>query len=146
MDGSKIQTMPFFRSNFQPSISYWFYGTITGVTGIMLVVVMSIIYVFAAPAVLKQAYHAFHLTHFLNILLYVLIVAHGLPKLLDVLRHSYPHSYDAEFSSLSDTEIYILCGRPSRHIYYRQNLGNETELSTASNRQRCIAALRSVGA
>uniref|UniRef100_A0A914V652 FAD-binding FR-type domain-containing protein n=1 Tax=Plectus sambesii TaxID=2011161 RepID=A0A914V652_9BILA len=78
-----------FGSNFQPSISYWFYGTITGVTGIMLVVVMSIIYVFAAPAVLKQAYHAFHLTHFLNILLYVLIVAHGLPKLLDTPKFIY---------------------------------------------------------
>lgn len=71
-----------FSSNFMPSISYWFFGTITGITGILLVVVMSIIYVFAMPAILKRAYHAFRITHLLNILLYALTVLHGLPKLL----------------------------------------------------------------
>uniref|UniRef100_A0A0M3K700 Dual oxidase (inferred by orthology to a D. melanogaster protein) n=1 Tax=Anisakis simplex TaxID=6269 RepID=A0A0M3K700_ANISI len=40
-----------FGSNFLPSISYWFYGTLTGITGILLVAIMSIIYVFSAPAV-----------------------------------------------------------------------------------------------
>uniref|UniRef100_A0AC35FZC6 NAD(P)H oxidase (H2O2-forming) n=1 Tax=Panagrolaimus sp. PS1159 TaxID=55785 RepID=A0AC35FZC6_9BILA len=71
-----------FSSNFLPSISYWFFGTITGITGILLVVVMSIIYVFAMPAILKRAYHAFRITHLLNILLYALTILHGLPKLL----------------------------------------------------------------
>ena len=71
-----------FSSNFFPSISYWFFGTITGITGILLVVVMSIIYVFAMPAILKRAYHAFRITHLLNILLYALTILHGLPKLL----------------------------------------------------------------
>lgn len=45
---------------------------------------MSIVYVFSMPAVLRQAYHAFRVTHMLNILLYFLTIAHGLPKLLDV--------------------------------------------------------------
>uniref|UniRef100_A0A1I8ARM6 NAD(P)H oxidase (H2O2-forming) n=1 Tax=Steinernema glaseri TaxID=37863 RepID=A0A1I8ARM6_9BILA len=78
-----------FGSNFLPSISYWFYGTITGITGILLVVVMSIIYVFATPAVMRRAYHAFRLTHLLNILFYALTILHGLPKLLDSPKFWY---------------------------------------------------------
>lgn len=74
------------RSNFLPSISYWFFGTITGITGGMLVATMSVIYVFSAPAVMKRAYHAFRITHLLNVLLYALTILHGLPKLLDVRR------------------------------------------------------------
>lgn len=73
-----------FGSNFLPSISYWFYGTLTGITGILLVAVMSIIYVFAIPAFMRRAYHAFRLTHLLNIAFYALTFLHGLPKLLDV--------------------------------------------------------------
>ncbi|CAI4224724.1 unnamed protein product [Auanema sp. JU1783] len=72
-----------FGSNFLPSISYWFYGTITGLTGICLVAVMSIIYVFALPCFVRRAYHAFRLTHLLNIAFYALTILHGLPKLLD---------------------------------------------------------------
>ncbi|VDN04297.1 unnamed protein product, partial [Thelazia callipaeda] len=78
-----------FGSNFLPSISYWFYGTTTGITGILLVAIMSIIYVFSAPAVMKEAYHAFKITHLLNILLYALTVLHGLPKLLDSPKFLY---------------------------------------------------------
>jgi len=73
-----------FSSDFQPSITYWFFGTVTGITGILLVVVMSVMYVFAAPSIINNAYHAFRVTHLLNILLYTLAIAHGLPKLLDV--------------------------------------------------------------
>lgn len=65
-------------------MNYWFFGTITGLTGILLVVVMSIIYVFSTPAIMRRAYHAFRITHLLNVLLYALTVLHGLPKLLDV--------------------------------------------------------------
>jgi len=45
---------------------------------------MSVIYVFAAPSIIHSAYHAFRITHMMNIVLYALTVAHGLPKLLDV--------------------------------------------------------------
>uniref|UniRef100_A0A0N4WSV0 NAD(P)H oxidase (H2O2-forming) n=1 Tax=Haemonchus placei TaxID=6290 RepID=A0A0N4WSV0_HAEPC len=69
-------------SNFLPSISYWFYGTITGFTGILLVLVMSIIYVFALPRFMRMAYHAFRLTHLLNVAFYGLTMLHGLPRLL----------------------------------------------------------------
>ncbi|PIO73709.1 ferric reductase like transmembrane component [Teladorsagia circumcincta] len=69
-------------SNLLPSISYWFYGTVTGLTGIALVSVMSIIYVFALPGFMKRAYHAFRLTHLLNIAFYALTMLHGLPRLL----------------------------------------------------------------
>jgi len=50
---------------------------------------MSIIYVFSAPAVMKRAYHAFRLTHLLNILLYAFTILHGLPKLLDVVFYIF---------------------------------------------------------
>uniref|UniRef100_A0A915J7Z2 NAD(P)H oxidase (H2O2-forming) n=1 Tax=Romanomermis culicivorax TaxID=13658 RepID=A0A915J7Z2_ROMCU len=78
-----------FSSDFQPSIIYWFFGTVTGITGIFLVVVMSVMYVFAAPSIINSAYHAFRITHLLNILLYALAIAHGLPKLLDSPRFWY---------------------------------------------------------
>ncbi|KJH47789.1 FAD-binding domain protein [Dictyocaulus viviparus] len=78
-----------YRSNFLPSISYWFYGTITGLTGILLVAVMSIIYVFALPCFMKRAYHAFRLTHLLNVAFYALTILHGLPKLLDSPKFLY---------------------------------------------------------
>ncbi|CAG9535166.1 unnamed protein product [Cercopithifilaria johnstoni] len=78
-----------FGSNFLPSISYWLYGTITGITGLLLVALMSITYVFSTPAVMKEAYHAFKITHLLNILIYALTVLHGLPKLLDSPKFLY---------------------------------------------------------
>ncbi|GMS90381.1 hypothetical protein PENTCL1PPCAC_12556, partial [Pristionchus entomophagus] len=78
-----------FGSNFLPSISYWFYGTLTGITGIMLVAVMSIIYVFAIPQFMRRAYHAFRLTHLLNIAFYALTFLHGLPRLLDAPKFAY---------------------------------------------------------
>uniref|UniRef100_A0A1I8BWQ4 NAD(P)H oxidase (H2O2-forming) n=1 Tax=Meloidogyne hapla TaxID=6305 RepID=A0A1I8BWQ4_MELHA len=78
-----------FGSNFLPSIYYWFFQTLTGLTGILLVALMSIIYVFSAPAVMKRAYHAFRLTHLLNILLYAFTILHGLPKLLDSPKFWY---------------------------------------------------------
>lgn len=42
---------------------------------------MSIIYVFALPSVVDSAYHAFRVTHMLNIALYELSVLHGMAKL-----------------------------------------------------------------
>ncbi|GMT20614.1 hypothetical protein PFISCL1PPCAC_11911, partial [Pristionchus fissidentatus] len=78
-----------FGSNFLPSISYWFYGTLTGLTGILLVAVMSIIYVFAIPQFMRRAYHAFRLTHLLNFAFYALTFLHGLPRLLDSPKFFY---------------------------------------------------------
>lgn len=95
----------FFSSNFLPSINYWFFNTITGITGILLVVLMSIIYVFSTPPIMKSrpflffnndclgAYHAFRITHLLNVLLYVLTFLHGLPKLLDVNFYLFFKTY-----------------------------------------------------
>ncbi|VIO91716.1 Uncharacterized protein BM_BM4466 [Brugia malayi] len=78
-----------FGSNFLPSISYWLYGTTTGITGILLVALMSITYVFSTPAIMREAYHAFKITHLLNILIYAVTVLHGLPKLLDSPKFLY---------------------------------------------------------
>lgn len=65
-------------------MNYWFFGTLTGLTGILLVITMSIVYVFSIPVIMRRAYHAFRVTHLLNVLVYILTILHGLPKLLDV--------------------------------------------------------------
>ncbi|CCD71702.1 NAD(P)H oxidase (H2O2-forming) [Caenorhabditis elegans] len=79
----------FFGSDVVPTLSYWFYGTITGLTGIGLVIVMSIIYVFALPKFTRRAYHAFRLTHLLNIGFYALTILHGLPSLFGSPKFGY---------------------------------------------------------
>ena len=118
-----------FRTNFLPSISYWFYGTITGITGILLVAIMSIIYVFSAPAVLKQAYHAFRVTHLLNILLYALTILHGLPKLLDVsflispfclvIEHMARQYLNFCKFTFSVSKVLLLCYRAFCPVHHR---------------------------
>ena len=61
----------------------------SSISGILLVVVMSIIYVFALPCFMRRAYHAFRLTHLFNVAFYALTMLHGLPKLLDVSTVCY---------------------------------------------------------
>ncbi|KAI6241662.1 NAD(P)H oxidase (H(2)O(2)-forming) [Aphelenchoides fujianensis] len=102
-----------FGSNFIPSISYWFFGTITGITGILLVAIMSIIYVFSMPAVLKRAYHAFRVTHMLNVMLYALTILHGLPKLLRLAQIlQYKELQIVEADTYPSDIIYIQFKRP----------------------------------
>lgn len=59
---------------------------ISGLTGVMLFVVMSIIFVFAHPIIRKKAYKFFWLTHSLYIVLYALSLIHGLARLTGAPR------------------------------------------------------------
>lgn len=52
-----------------------------GVTGILLFIVMTIIFVFAHPTIRKKAYKFFWSTHSLYILLYALCLIHGAERL-----------------------------------------------------------------
>ena len=74
--------------NFRPiethNINYWLYGTVTGFTGVALVVIMSVMYVFALPTFVRGAYRAFKVTHYLGFLFYALTIAHSIPALLAV--------------------------------------------------------------
>ncbi|XP_044584907.1 dual oxidase [Cotesia glomerata] len=75
-----------FPSDARPTISFWLFQTITGVTGILLVVVMTIIFVFAHPTIRQKAYKFFWSTHSLYILLYALCLIHGLARLTGAPR------------------------------------------------------------
>ena len=68
-------------SDFKPTITYWLFGTLTGLTGLLLFVVVIIIFVFAHPTIRKKAYNFFWMAHSLYIVLYILTIIHGLGRL-----------------------------------------------------------------
>ena len=68
-------------SDFKPTFTYWLFETMTGITGVMLFVVMVIIFVFAHPVIRKKAYNYFWKAHSLYIALYILSIIHGLGRL-----------------------------------------------------------------
>jgi hypothetical protein len=65
-------------------ISCFFY--LSGLTGVLLFVVMIIIFVFAHPIIRKKAYKFFWSTHSLYIVLYILCLVHGLARLTGAPR------------------------------------------------------------
>ncbi|XP_043467959.1 dual oxidase isoform X1 [Leptopilina heterotoma] len=70
-----------FASDARPTITYWLFQTVTGLTGILLFVIMIIIFVFAHPKIRQKAYKFFWMTHSLYIVLYALCIIHGLARL-----------------------------------------------------------------
>lgn len=75
-----------FPSDYKPGIAYWLFQTITGITGVLLFVVMCIIFVFAHPTIRKKAYNFFWMTHSLYVALYILCLIHGLARLTGAPR------------------------------------------------------------
>ncbi|XP_035222142.1 dual oxidase-like isoform X3 [Stegodyphus dumicola] len=53
----------------------------TGITGVLLFIIVCIIFIFAHPKIRQKAYSYFWTTHSLYILLYILCLIHGLAKL-----------------------------------------------------------------
>ncbi|UYV75196.1 bli-3 [Cordylochernes scorpioides] len=70
-----------FESDFRPTAFFWFFQTITGLTGLLLYVLVCVLFIFAHPWVRQKAYSYFWTTHSLYILIYVLCLVHGLAKL-----------------------------------------------------------------
>lgn len=66
-----------FRAEFVPTFQWWCFGTLTGFTGILLVIVLTIMYVFATQTARRHIFSLFWLTHKLFIVLYVLTLIHG---------------------------------------------------------------------
>ncbi|CAH0546400.1 unnamed protein product [Brassicogethes aeneus] len=75
-----------FPSDYKPGISFWLFQTITGITGVLLFIIMCIIIVFAHPTIRKKAYKFFWFTHSLYVLLYALCLIHGLARLTGAPR------------------------------------------------------------
>ncbi|XP_055864170.1 dual oxidase 2-like [Biomphalaria glabrata] len=79
----------YFTEYFRPthvlaSFKYWTYHTITGLTGVALVLVLVVLYVFATPFARRNVFKYFRATHNLYILVYILIFLHGHQRLVQV--------------------------------------------------------------
>ncbi|KAH1002613.1 hypothetical protein HUJ04_008686 [Dendroctonus ponderosae] len=75
-----------FPSDYKPGISFWLFQTLTGLSGVLLFVIMCVIIVFAHPTIRKKAYKFFWFTHSLYVLLYALCLVHGLARLTGAPR------------------------------------------------------------
>ncbi|XP_077298120.1 dual oxidase [Arctopsyche grandis] len=75
-----------FTSDYKPGITYWLFQTITGLTGVLLFIIMVIIFVFAHPTIRKRAYNYFWRAHSLYVFLYALSLIHGLARLTGAPR------------------------------------------------------------
>ncbi|XP_078488222.1 dual oxidase 2 isoform X1 [Ciona intestinalis] len=64
-------------SDLPKSLSWWFFETITGLTGLLLLLTISIIYVFAMQYSRRFCFRAFWITHHLYTVLYILTILHG---------------------------------------------------------------------
>ncbi|XP_067871575.1 dual oxidase 2 [Heterodontus francisci] len=61
---------------------WWFFETIPGMSGVLLLVVMAIMYVFASRQFRRMSFRAFWVTHHLYVILYILILIHGSSNLI----------------------------------------------------------------
>lgn len=75
-----------FESDFKPTISFWLFQTVTGITGIMLFTLVCVMFVFAHPRIRQKAYSYFWSTHSLYVIIYLLCLIHGLAKLTGTPR------------------------------------------------------------
>nr|XP_045012332.1 dual oxidase 2 isoform X2 [Jaculus jaculus] len=56
---------------------WWFFETIPGMTGVLLLLVLAIMYVFASHHFRRHSFRGFWLTHHLYVVLYALLIIHG---------------------------------------------------------------------
>lgn len=70
-----------FSSHELPKLHYWLWQTITGITGVLLVLHVTVIYIFAQPQIRQYCNNWFWLIHSTYPILYVLIFLHGMGRL-----------------------------------------------------------------
>uniref|UniRef100_A0A8C2SLR3 NAD(P)H oxidase (H2O2-forming) n=1 Tax=Coturnix japonica TaxID=93934 RepID=A0A8C2SLR3_COTJA len=69
---------------------WWFFQTIPGMTGVLLLILLAVMYVFATHHFRRVSFQAFWITHHLYVLLYVLVIIHGSYALIQQPRfHIY---------------------------------------------------------
>ncbi|NXN20660.1 DUOX2 oxidase, partial [Nycticryphes semicollaris] len=56
---------------------WWVFQTIPGMTGVLLLVILAVMYVFATHHFRRVSFQGFWITHHLYVLLYVLVIIHG---------------------------------------------------------------------
>ncbi|KAG7468027.1 hypothetical protein MATL_G00138370 [Megalops atlanticus] len=57
--------------------SWWFFQTVPGMTGVLLLLILALMYVFASRYFRHISFRGFWVTHYLYMLLYVMTVIHG---------------------------------------------------------------------
>eukprot|EP00118_Oscarella_pearsei_P028224 m.1711 g.1711 ORF g.1711 m.1711 type:complete len:1810 (+) comp7753_c0_seq1:180-5609(+) len=72
----------FHTSDQLPKFQYWLFGTLTGVTAVLLTAVTAVIFVFATPYARRHVFNAFWITHRLYIVFYILMILHGAGRLV----------------------------------------------------------------
>ncbi|XP_036040797.1 dual oxidase 1 [Onychomys torridus] len=73
-------------SEFPQKYYWWFFQTVPGLTGVLLLLALAIMYVFASHHFRRRSFRGFWLTHHLYILLYVLLTIHGSSALIQMPR------------------------------------------------------------
>uniref|UniRef100_A0A8V5HAZ8 NAD(P)H oxidase (H2O2-forming) n=1 Tax=Melopsittacus undulatus TaxID=13146 RepID=A0A8V5HAZ8_MELUD len=69
---------------------WWFFQTIPGMTGVLLLVILAVMYVFASRHFRRVSFQSFWVTHHLYMLLYILVIIHGSYALIQQPRfHIY---------------------------------------------------------
>ncbi|XP_035191640.1 dual oxidase 2-like [Oxyura jamaicensis] len=56
---------------------WWVFQTIPGMTGVLLLIILAVMYVFATHHFRRVSFQAFWITHHLYVLLYILVIIHG---------------------------------------------------------------------
>ncbi|XP_064192034.1 dual oxidase 1-like [Anguilla rostrata] len=57
--------------------TWWFFKTVPGLTGVLLLLILSLMYVFASRYFRHISFRGFWVTHYLYVLLYIMTVIHG---------------------------------------------------------------------
>lgn len=78
-----VQEMNFDSDN-KPTFAFWIFGTVTGITGMMLFAVVCVIFIFSHPKIRRKAYYYFWMVHSLYVVLFILSLIHGLAKITGV--------------------------------------------------------------
>ncbi|CAH1775162.1 unnamed protein product [Owenia fusiformis] len=71
-----------FRPDSLPKLVFWFFQNVTGMTGILLTLLCSVVYIFAHNIAREYIFNAFWLTHRLVLVIYVLIILHGSARIV----------------------------------------------------------------
>ncbi|CAG2108202.1 unnamed protein product, partial [Medioppia subpectinata] len=75
-----------FESDSKPTFSFWIFGTVTGLSGIVLFIIVCVIFIFAHPKIRQKAYSYFWTAHSLYYWLFIFSLIHGLAKLTGTPR------------------------------------------------------------
>ena len=70
------------RSHEVPKFHYWCWQTITGFTGVLLVLVCALMYTFAIQYARRKVFNLFWFTHNLYVIYYALMIFHGSGRLV----------------------------------------------------------------